>query len=240
MLSSEMIKKMAFRYQTTELNVAREYVQHLFLSIFYQEPDSERVLFKGGTALRLVFQSPRFSEDLDFSGFGIDIPTLETLMIDVIDKIHNVGVDIEISESKKTSGGYIGILDLTFSEYQTRILMEVSLRKRNSIKGELVLIAGDFMPSYTVAMLPQKKLVAEKLSAFLSRAKPRDYFDVYFLLRKGLITVEQRKTLKEIKSRLERGKLSVVKELRDFLPLNQHKLIRDFHKVLLREVSRYV
>lgn len=38
---------------------------------FYQEKEAEAILFKGGTALRLIYQSPRFSEDLDFSGFKI-------------------------------------------------------------------------------------------------------------------------------------------------------------------------
>lgn len=239
MLNREIMKKLALQYQTTEMNIAREYVQHLFLSIFYQEPASERVLFKGGTALRIVFQSPRFSEDLDFSGFGTNIPMLETLVVDTIDKIHNFGVDIEISESKKTSGGYIGVLDLTVSDYRTRIILEVSLRKRNGVKGETIMISGDFVPSYTIAMLPQKMLVDEKLAAVLSRAKPRDYFDVYFLLRKGLIAVEQKKSLKEIKNRLEHEKLSLEKELCDFLPKNQRKLIRDLPKVLLQEISRY-
>ncbi|MBN1444929.1 MAG: nucleotidyl transferase AbiEii/AbiGii toxin family protein [Candidatus Omnitrophica bacterium] len=64
---------MALQYKTTEINIAREYVQHLFLSSLYREKSSEKVLFKGGTALRIVFQSPRFSEDLDFSGFGINL-----------------------------------------------------------------------------------------------------------------------------------------------------------------------
>ena len=239
MLDREVIKKLALQYQTTEINVAREYVQHLFLSIFYQEPDSEKVLFKGGTALRIVFQSPRFSEDLDFSGFETNVPMLETLVVNAINKIHNVGVDVEISESKKTSGGYIGVLDLTVSGYRTRIILEVSLRKKNGVKGETVLIAGDFVPSYTIAILPQKMLVDEKLAAVLSRAKPRDYFDIYFLLRKGLVAVEQKKVLGEIKRQLEHKTLSLEKELHDFLPKSQHKLVRDLPKILLREISRY-
>ena len=240
MLNRETIKEMALRYKTTEINIAREYVQHLFLSFFYQERNSERVLFKGGTALRIVFQSPRFSEDLDFSGFGINIETLETLLVNVMDKVDRTGVAIDVSESKKTSGGYIGVLDLAFSGYHTRILIEVSLRKKTKVKGEPVLIAGNFLPPYTIAMLPRITLIDEKLAAVLSRAKPRDYYDVYFLLRKELISVEQRKSLREIKCRLEKEKLSVEKELKDFLPSDQQKIIRDFHEILLREVSRYV
>ncbi|MCL5674597.1 MAG: nucleotidyl transferase AbiEii/AbiGii toxin family protein [Candidatus Omnitrophica bacterium] len=239
MLNREIIKKLALHYQTTEVNIVREYVQHLFLSAFYQEPDSEKVLFKGGTALRIIFQSPRFSGDLDFSGFSADITLIETLVINAIDKIHDFGVDIEISESKKTSGGYIGIFDLMSAGYWTRITMEVSLRKRNGIKGEPILITNDFIPSYTIIMLPQKTLVYEKLMAVVNRAKPRDYFDLYFLLRKGLVSVEQKKILKEIKFRLENETLSLEKELRDFLPTNQRKLIRNFQKFLLMEISHY-
>lgn len=240
MISRETIKKMALEYKTTEINIAREYVQHLFLSLLYQEKNSDRILFKGGTALRIVFQSPRFSEDLDFSGFGIDIGMIETLLVSVMDKIYKTGVDVEISESKKTSGGYIGALVLDFSGYQTRILVEISLRKRKAVKGEPVLVAGEFLPPYTIAMLPRTVLVDEKLAAVLSRAKPRDYYDLYFLLRKGLIAVEQRRYLRSVKIRLQQEKISVEKELRDFLPLDQQKIMRNFNEILLKEIKRYV
>jgi len=144
MLDKDIIKRLALQYQTTEINIAREYVQRLFLSIFYQQPKSEQILFKDGTALHIVFQSPRFSEDLDLSGFRTNITTIETLILNVVEKIQRIGLEIEISESKKTSGGYLGILDLNFLSYKTRVCSEISLRKQNSIKGEPVLIACDF------------------------------------------------------------------------------------------------
>jgi len=240
MLGRDIIKKLSFQYQTTEINIVREYTQHLFLSIFYQYPESEKILFKGGTALRVVFHSPRFSEDLDFSGFQTDISTLETLLLNVTEKIQRFGLETEITESKKTSGGYLGTLDLVSSGYRSRILLQVSLRKQKSVKGEPVLITSDFMSSYTILILPVKILIEEKLSALLERAKPRDYFDLYFLLRKELIKVEQRKVLKEIRKRLEGGNLLLEKELQDFLPRNQQKLIHNFQKVLLQEISRYL
>jgi len=239
-INRELIKKTAQKYKTTEINIVREYIQHLFLSFFYREKKSEHVLFKGGTALRIIFQSPRFSEDLDFSGYRITFNMLETLLVNVVEKISKTGVEIEISESKSTSGGYIGVIDLSCSGYKTRILMEVSLRRQNKVKGDIVLVAGDFLPPYTVIMLPQKNLIEEKLEAVLTRAKPRDYYDLYFLLRKGLISVEQRALLNKIKSHLMKERISVEKELRDFLPEDQQKIIRHFPDILLKEISRYV
>ncbi|MDD3725823.1 MAG: nucleotidyl transferase AbiEii/AbiGii toxin family protein [Candidatus Ratteibacteria bacterium] len=240
MLNKETIKKLSLQYKTTEINVAREYVQHLFLSFFYQEKKSENVFFKGGTALKIVFQSPRFSEDLDFSCFKIKIVELENLLINVMDNISKIGITTNLVESKKTSGGYISVFDVEFSGYYPRILIEVSLRKKTKVKGEPVLIASDFLPPYTITILPKIDLINEKLLAALSRAKPRDYYDVYFLLRKNLILVEQRKFLIEIKRKFKKEKLSVEKELKNFLPSDQQKIIRNFNEIFLLEISRYI
>ena len=73
MIELKTLKQFSNRNQTTLDNVVREYFQHLFLSFLYQEKKSECLLFKGGTALRLIWQSPRFSEDLDFTGSNISI-----------------------------------------------------------------------------------------------------------------------------------------------------------------------
>ncbi|MDI6689725.1 MAG: nucleotidyl transferase AbiEii/AbiGii toxin family protein [Actinomycetota bacterium] len=65
MITKDAIKRFATKAQTSDLNVAREYCQHLFLSYFYQQKGSEKLLFKDGTALKIIYGSPRFSEDLD-------------------------------------------------------------------------------------------------------------------------------------------------------------------------------
>lgn len=66
MISSDALNNLVNKYQTTELSVRREYIQHLFLSYFFQRPASDKIYFKGGTALRLLFNSPWFSYDLYF------------------------------------------------------------------------------------------------------------------------------------------------------------------------------
>ena len=68
MIEKHFLEVHATKTETSLSNVLREYVQHLFLTSFYKKSLSENFLFKGGTALKLVFGSPRFSEDIDFSG----------------------------------------------------------------------------------------------------------------------------------------------------------------------------
>ena len=66
MISEDTIQAIAKKEQATELNVRREYFQHVFLSHLYRQSESDQTYFKGGTALRLIYRSQRYSEDLDF------------------------------------------------------------------------------------------------------------------------------------------------------------------------------
>lgn len=65
--------------------------------------------FKGGTALKIVYESPRFSEDLDFSRFKISVPSIEKLIEGSLIQIEREGISVEIVESKTTSNGSLPI-----------------------------------------------------------------------------------------------------------------------------------
>ena len=239
MITADAIKKMAVAQQATELNIAREYAQHLFLSGFYQQRGTQQVMFKGDTALRIVYNSPRFSDDLDFSGFGVSVSDIEDWVATVSESIEQSGISVSLEESKRTSGGYWGILDLEFSGYPVRILFEISLRRRNALKGRGALVASDFVPAYTVTLLPEQALVEEKLAALLERGKPRDFFDCYFMLRKNMITPKQRHVLAKVKQVLVGTRTNFKAELGDFLPRAYQPLISDFKKALMTELERY-
>ena len=49
------------------LNRMREYLQALVLRSLYESEAFRPLAFLGGTALRFLYDLPRFSEDLDFS-----------------------------------------------------------------------------------------------------------------------------------------------------------------------------
>ena len=116
MTTPESIRKLAIHQQTTEQNVVREYAQHLFLAWFYQQRGAHKVMFKGGTALRFVYHSPRFSEDLDFSGFGVTLRQIEDWVVETTGRMEQSGGSTSIQESKRTSGGYLGILESAFAD----------------------------------------------------------------------------------------------------------------------------
>jgi len=244
LITREVIKTYAIKYQTSELNVAREYCQHLLLSNFYRQKESERILFKGGTALKIIYGSPRYSEDLDFSGFGINFSYIEKLIEDSLMEIEREGISIEITESKETTGGYLSIIFFKFYDYELRVPLEISLREERNIDGEVKLITSDLIPTYTILQLSEEFLVIEKFEALFRREKPRDFFDIYFILRKRLTVQKEYREKYRVREKvveiLKNKPIDFKGELKIFLPINQHALLRDFDKILINELERYL
>lgn len=242
MIEEKQVQKLAQAWQTTVDNVVREYFQHLFLSRLYQEHGSDSLLFKGGTALRIIWQSPRFSEDLDFSGVKITIKGIEALMEGALAKIEMEGAQSEIVESKSTSGGYLAIFQLKTSEYRSRIQVEVSLRSGKKDVGAVALIQSDLIVPYTLIHLNEEILIAEKIQACLTRSKARDFYDLYFILRSRMPCKESFIKDKQLKVKIlkivKSGRLDFRRELKAFLPVNQHMIIKDFPKILVAEIER--
>lgn len=248
MISKETIIALARRYQTSEFpNIVREYFQHVFLSELYQLSDAEKLLFKGGTALRIVYGSPRFSEDLDFSLFGIEQRLakkfIEDVFIKVLAETEKSGIHIEIDgKSDETVGGYFGAATFCGGDYPpVSVEINISMRNGRKVSGETDSIANDFVPAYTILHLPQEELVEEKIfSALLERKKPRDFYDVYFIMRKGMLTPGQKERIAKEQENIiiEAKKINFQNELRTLLPIGQQAIIRDFAAMLGREFSR--
>ena len=82
--------------------------------------------------------------------------------------------------------------------------------------------------------------MGEKLKALLDRAKPRDFYDLYFILRKDLLSQKNRHVLKEALARLKAMKSEPLQELKLFLPRDQQAIAKDFRATLERELQRYL
>ena len=248
MITKEALQKLATQYQTGLFpNIVREYFQQVFLSELYKLPESQNLLFKGGTALRVVYGSPRFSEDLDFSAFKVTNYAIkkyiEDLFVHVLAEIERMGIRVEVGEkSDKTSGGYFGVATFKMQDYElVDVEINISARNGRETNGEIDSIANDFVPTYTLMHLPQEELVEEKIfGALLERKKPRDFYDLYFMMRKNMLSAEHKKKLKEVKETIlaDAKKIDFRGELGAFLPVSQQAIIRDFHRTLEAELNR--
>ena len=167
MINIETIKRLSTQYQTTSFNVIREYCQHLFLSYFYQNKNSNYLLFKGGTALRFVYKSPRFSEDLDFTSLVLTKSRLEDIVQDALVEIDRLGIRVTLEEFESTSGGYIGIIEFSLLGYNVSIQLNISSRKARAIKGDVILIASE-IASPSARNDKKRKVIARSVATWQS------------------------------------------------------------------------
>lgn len=250
MIAIEELEKLGRQYQTSVFpNIVREYFQHIFLRELYKLPAAKRLLFKGGTALRIIYNSPRFSEDLDFS--LVDTPQnevkffVEGLFEHVLAEIEQTGIKIELGDKiGPTSGGYWGVATFRLFEYPpVGVEINVSTRSGRDMMGELDSVANNFVPTYTVIHLPQNELVAEKIfGALQDRKKPRDFYDLYFIMRNNMLAADQKTRLAGIKNEIKDNakRVDLRGELGVFLPADQQAIIRDFPAMLEREMNRQI
>jgi predicted nucleotidyltransferase component of viral defense system len=245
MIGVQALRQSADKHQTTLDNVVKEYFQHIFLAALYREKNSEKLLFKGGTALRIVYGSPRFSEDLGFNGVGVSLAQIEGIVESVLVKMEEQGIRAVIEESKKTSGGYLAIFQFSGEEYQSGIQMEVSLRSKAQGKGgSASLVQSDLVPAYTLYHLNEKDLVREKVEATLTRGKARDFYDLYFILRSRMAFDQVFGKDKTVKAKLmnatAKRRFDLKGELKRFLPVSQHILLKNFHQTVLTELEKHL
>lgn len=239
MISTAALRTLATKLQTTELNVRREYFQHLFLSYFYQQPLTDQIYFKGGTALRMLYGSPRFSEDLDFSSSVSDIRALEDAILGTLADIARENIVVDITESQTTSGGYLAIITFRGDHPPVSVQIEISLRGGEK-QGEAATIISDLVPAYAIIALSREQFVDEKIQALLFRKKARDFYDLYFILRANLLPAHKRGILPPVLETLRQSRIDFEQELKEFLPRSHWAVIRSFPASLEREIERFL
>src|SRR5580693_6416493 len=99
MLALEQIKQQyPENLQAFKRPMLREYLQYKILAIIFASEYAPKLSFLGGTALRIVYDNARFSEDIDFDNFGLTDgefkQVTEMVKAGLIDEGFKVEVDI--------------------------------------------------------------------------------------------------------------------------------------------------
>lgn len=187
MISNDQIREFSKRFAIDEYTIIREYIQIVFLSILYSTKESQKIYFKGGTAIRLLMKSGRFSEDLDFTS-ELTAKQLEPIVADTVKKMSMTVPDITLKRMEESPMSYTGLLSYQpeGNKYPLTIHLDFSLREKPETATETVL-ESDFpvVPQPIVRHMEWSEVLAEKIRAFLYRLKGRDVYDLWFMLSKG-------------------------------------------------------
>ncbi len=101
MLTRQQLQRIAQREHIGPQAQERDYIQNLLLAHVYNRNQS--LVFKGGTALRLLHKGARYSEDLDFNAYD-EVADIQQLWADVVGDLRFYGVEAEIRDARPFSG----------------------------------------------------------------------------------------------------------------------------------------
>lgn len=219
MLNQYLIEKLAKDLKIAPLNIIREYYEIEVLFHLSQTKLAENMIFYGGTALRLAYQSFRFSEDLDFLLIRDSKQNWGELTKALKDVVHeDPGISLEeIREKRWTLFALLHITNVLL-KHPIRIKIEIS-KKKNGVESENLLLSSPVSGKeviFPVASL--ESMYKLKADAIRERNVPRDWFDFWYLSQK---LHRDRKTEKKFPF----PKQEFARELKRWLPQDKWKII---------------
>ena len=207
MISIEELNEIKEMRKTNLYYEEKEYLQYIFLNAISKYADD--FVFKGGTCLRICFGFERASEDLDFST-SLKINELKKIVHKCLKDFELLSIGYEIYSEKEFEGNlrfeirFKGPLFQGNNRSTNTLKIDFNKRKVKNKTVKVVQKLFSDAPLFSIIVLGEKEILAEKIRALINRAEPRDLYDVWMLLNQG-IKIDKKilfVKLKEEKSRL--------------------------------------
>jgi hypothetical protein len=201
------------RYHPTTIDESwqalREIAQEIILLGLWRGKFFEHAAFYGGTALRIFYGLPRYSEDLDFSLLAPNQDfRLSSYFAPVENEIRAFGFDVSVEERHRTRTSPVESASVKLNTRTSFLSMGVPSSVVERMSREQVLKVKfeiDIDPpigfgtetrfiyapqAYSVRLFDLPSIFAGKLSAAIARAwksrvKGRDWFDLTWFVGKG-------------------------------------------------------
>lgn len=176
---------------TFQKYILKEYLQLLILDFLSTTPFIEKIVFIGGTNLRLVKGIDRFSEDLDFDWKGFSKEEFTEMTDKVLIFLRRSGIRVEVrdQENERLKAFRRNIhfpellLDLSLTGHREERFLIKTESQDQQITYERTIVNIKGCGFYFPFPVPSDGvLCAMKISAMLSRQKGSDFYDAMFLL----------------------------------------------------------
>jgi predicted nucleotidyltransferase component of viral defense system len=187
------LEQIAAFYQPSERafkkNLLREYLQYKILDIIFASDFASRLAFMGGTAIRIVYGSTRFSENLDFDNFGLNEDEF-TVLGQQVQK--GLALERYAVETKNVFKGafhcHLSFFNVLYENNISRhkdekLVIRLDTEPHNIAYTPEKVILNKFDVFTRISVVPEDMLLSQKISAILRRKRTmgRDFFDAIFL-----------------------------------------------------------
>ena len=191
---AEILKAYPEKLHIHRAFILREYLQYKILEILFEGPYAPKFCFLGGTCLRLVHNNSRFSDDLDFDNFQVTETEFSAVSDNIKTGLEKQGYQVEIKQVFR--GAYHcyirfpGLLyEQRLSGFRTeKILIQLDTEPQQFDFQPQNFVLNKFDVTTNIFVTPVELLLAQKFTTLLMRkkSKGRDFFDIVFLLSKGI------------------------------------------------------
>ncbi len=196
------IARLAHRLGLGDKTIEKDYVLTWALLAIANSPLRDRLAFKGGTAIKKIYEPDyRFSEDLDFT--LLDDISNEDLIVEIealfpwLRREVNITLAVRRVETHQTGNPTL------YLNYVGPLRGDLSRRffKADFTRDELLLFPPVEAPlqvpytdcrgrAETLHVYSPEEILAEKLCALLGRTEPRDLYDVHYMFTHRLADAE--------------------------------------------------
>lgn len=158
---------------------------YLVTYLLYLLKDVKNIYFKGGTALNKIYLNhQRLSEDIDFTLTG-DLNHVEA---EIKNQLKGTMFD-KITYGHKIDEFVRLIMHYKLFHEEGTIFIDLNKRAELLLKPQEIPISHFYqghIPEFKVNCVHRNEMVAEKVRAACQRYKPRDYFDLYYIIKKDI------------------------------------------------------
>lgn len=240
------LRKMAGKLKFSVGNLEKDFMLTKILYEISKNELKDKLVFKGGTALnKLYFNYYRLSEDLDFTSVGIGIKHIRKSIRKIAKELK-----IELKDENITKYSYVTVFRFIGPlNYPNSINIDINTSEKLVLPPvkKKVLHFYD-IPPFEIQTMNLRGLIAEKIRSLIQRKKPRDYYDVWFTIKRNSGLLKGMKALVEKKCKNLKIKMDLDKifaNLDDVEKLWKHHLVElverlpDFDKVI-EELKDYI
>jgi len=167
-----------------------EYLQYELLDSLFKLKEATSLSFIGGTAIRMLRESPRFSEDLDFDNFGLTFTQFEKALQKTCRDMEAKGFLVEYRIVER--GAYHCYLRFPEILHKSgispdagqKILIRIDSESKDRLYEPQRYLLNKFTIYRQILTAPTSILLSQKMMTVMQRKreKGRDLFDVSILM----------------------------------------------------------
>ena len=189
MISLNELNEIKEKRRTNLYYEEKEYLQYIFLNALSKY--TENFVFKGGTCLRICFDLKRASEDLDFST-NFSPNKIKKIVYKCLKDFELLNINYKVYSEKEFKGNLrieVRFEGPLFAGKSSSInTLKVDFNKRK-VKNKVVKVVQKLfsdVPLFTLVVLDEKEILAEKIRTLINRGESKDLYDVWMLLNKNV------------------------------------------------------